>query len=277
MQTHIFPKKYFNPQDVLECGQVFRYRHYKKGYLVNTLDKAVYLYCDSEYTYFTCNDEDFDYFKNYFDLSTDYAKIVDNSKNYSYKIVEKSAHCGKGVRILKQDKFEMIISFIISQNNNIPRIKGIIEKLCMALGKKRSFEQEEYYSFPSLDKLATQTVEFYKSLGTGYRAEYILLTAKRLQVEGLSQFDGLSTIELKNRLLTFKGIGEKVANCILLFGFNRLDSFPVDTWIEKIYVEDFKGLLKDRNKISNFFVQLFKENAGIYQQYLFHYKRNLKK
>ena len=138
----------------------------------------------------------------------------------------------------------------MSQNNNIPRIKGIIERLCAGAGQKRSFYGEEYYAFPTASELAAKPLEFFNEIGLGYRAEYI----KRLADEFSDVFDenaftALTTAELKKRLVGIYGVGPKVADCVSLFGFHRSDSFPVDTWIEKVYRENFGGKLTDRAKI----------------------------
>ena len=175
---------------------------------------------------------------------------------------------------MNQDPTETLFSFIISQNNKIPRIKGIIEKLCTALGEKKKFKEIEYYAFPTIEKMAEKSSGFYKSLSLGYRADYIYkLSLEMKNGFTISKLSGLSTPELKRALLKIYGVGPKVADCVMLFGFHRADSFPVDTWIDKVYRENFNGTLKDRAKIADWFLNEFKENAGYFQQYLFHYKR----
>ena len=174
---------------------------------------------------------------------------------------------------MNQNKEEMIYSFIISQNNNIPRIKGIISRICAALGEKREFMGKQYFTFPSTPKLAEAGAEFFKSVGCGYRDKFLDETAKRIASEGIEGLENCPTPELKKRLLSYKGIGGKVADCIALFGFSRRDSFPVDTWLEKVYREDFGGTERDREKICKYFCSLFGENSGYMQQYLFYGKR----
>ena len=266
--------EFFNLQDTLSCGQIFRYKPYKEGFLVFSKDKACYAFEDNATVYI--ESEYPTYFENFFDLKKDYSKIVQSAVKEDILVLTKSALLGKGIRILKQAKEEMLFSFIISQNNNIKRIQSIIEKLCDFLGEKFTFDGEEYSSFPTVDKLAKMPIEFYKKIGLGYRAEYIKLTAERLVNKeiDLNLLESYNTTKLKAELLKIKGVGEKVANCITLFGFNRTDSFPVDTWIEKVYKEDMQGELKDRKKITEYYLNRFKENAGYYQQYLFYYKRS---
>ncbi|MBQ7339659.1 MAG: DNA-3-methyladenine glycosylase 2 family protein [Clostridia bacterium] len=270
-------KNFFSIKDTLECGQIFRFLEYEKGYKVYSLDKCAYAYEEGDFAVIECKKEDREYFIKFFDLDKDYSKIYEGAVNSGYEILRTSAELGKGIRILIQKEFETLISFMISQNNNIPRIKSTIEKLCKSLGEKRSF-LGEYYAFPSVEKLASAPLEFYREVGLGYRAEYVkdvaILIRDGFNLEKLKTLD---TCSLKKELLKIRGIGEKVANCILLFGYNRIDSFPVDTWIEKVYRENFFGKEKDINKITKFFLELFKENSGYYQQYLFYYKRSLEK
>ena len=270
----IFSDQFFNIKDTLSCGQTFRFKPFKKGYLVNALNKCCYCYNEDSSAIIECEDADRDYFYNYFDLDRDYKTIYESALSENVEILSLSAQLGKGIRILNQDSVEMLFSFIVSQNNNIPRIKGIIEKLCLLLGEKKCFYGQEYYAFPTIEKMVEQDLSFYQSIGLGYRAEYI----RRLAVDlasgmSISAFNKLSATELKSQLIKIHGVGPKVADCVALFGFHKSDSFPVDTWIEKVYREDFKGSIKDRAKISEWFTQRFKQNSGYYQQYLFYYKR----
>lgn len=266
-----YDAKYFNPEQTLDCGQVFRFERFKDGYFIVSGGKACYLHTQGNKTIAEC--EDGDYFYNYFDLARDYAPICGFAANSGFELLEKSAKAYCGLRLLNQDREEMIYSFIISQNNNIPRIKGIISRICAGLGQKSEFLGREYYTFPTTYAMAQAGGDFFKAAGCGYRDKFLSGTALRLQAEGLAPLEGLPTPELKKQLLTYAGIGPKVADCIALFGFSRRDSFPVDTWVEKVYREDFKGTLTDRNKICQYFLQLFGENSGYMQQYLFYGKR----
>lgn len=266
-----FDAEYFNPKDVLECGQVFRFAPHKNGYVVCSADKACYVHSDGIKTVV---ESDYpDYFYNYFDLGRDYAAIVELAKSYDIPVLTHCAEAAKGLRLLRQDPEETIFSFIISQNNNIPRIKGIIERICASLGEKRSFSEGEYFTFPTAEKIGGMPPEFYKSLGAGYRDAYLSETGRRIAGEGIEHLKALDERQLRKALLGYKGIGPKVADCICLFGFSRAANFPVDTWIEKLYREDFGGQLKDRNRINEYFCNLFGEYAGFIQQYLFYGKR----
>ena len=273
-----FLSEYFDPLSTLDCGQIFRFSPFDKGFLVVSKDKCAYLYKDNDLSIIECEEKDKGYFYNFFDLDRDYKAIFDMAKAQNVEILTKSANVGKGIRILNQDKQETLFSFIISQNNNIPRIKNIIEKLCLNLGEKRAFKGREYYTFPTAQKMAEMAEEFYLGLSLGYRAKYIKSLADNV-ANGLNvdEFDKLDTEQLKLKLQSLLGVGPKVADCVALFGYHRSDSFPVDTWIEKVYKEDFLGNIKDRKKIAEYFVKTFKDNAGYYQQYLFYYKRSMEK
>ncbi len=266
-----YDSEYFNPEAVLECGQIFRFHKFGKGYMVLSADKACYVYVEGNKTYAECDDGN--YFYNFFDLKNDYKSIVERAKAHNIPQLTRYAELSKGLRLLNQNKEEMLYSFIISQNNNIPRIKGIISRICEGLGEKREFLGEEYFTFPTTEKLASAGKEFFKVCGCGYRDSYLAETSARVLKEGLTHLDNLSTAELKRELLTYKGVGGKVADCISLFGFSRRDSFPVDVWIEKVYREDFGGTLTDRKKITEYFQNLFGADAGYIQQYLFYGKR----
>ena len=277
MKNIVFPAEYFNVKDTLSCGQVFRFFKAEDGYNIISLDKCAHLSEKNGFVTITVEDKDEEYFKTYFDLKKDYSEIVSFAFSEKDEIVRKSAALGKGVRILRQDKTETLFSFIVSQNNNIARIKGIIERLCAALGEKREFMGEEYYAFPSVVSMAKASLDFYKSIGLGYRAPYVKQLAEEMESGlNINEFSALDTPSLKKRLTSIYGVGPKVADCVVFFGFNRTDAFPVDTWIEKVYVEDFKGTIKDRKKIAEYFVEKYGKNAGYIQQYLFYYKRSLK-
>ncbi len=266
-----YDAQYFNPEHVLDCGQVFRFYPFKQGYFVNSEDKACYVYTEGNKT---IAESDYpEYFYEYFDLNRDYSQIVKRAKTHNIPLLTRSAEAFKGLRLLNQNKEEMIYSFLISQNNNIPRIKGIISRICRGLGEKREFLGEEYFTFPTTAALAGAGSEFFREAGCGYRDTYLAETSARILTEGISALEALDGASLKKQLLTYKGIGGKVADCIALFGFGKRGSFPVDVWVEKVYREDFNGELTDRNKISSYFTSVFGEDSGYIQQYLFYGKR----
>ena len=176
---------------------------------------------------------------------------------------------GEGIRICKNDIIEVMFSFVISANNNIPRIKKIIENLCK-FGKKC----DGFNAFPTLEELKELPLEVYSSLGAGYRDKYLFKLSRVLTRELIFDKMNLETNELRNWLVSLPGIGPKVADCILLFGFSRMDCFPVDTWVSKIYEKFYYQGEKTRPMIAKFFVDRFKQNAGYAQQYLFYGARS---
>ncbi len=260
-------KEEFNPQHILECGQVFSYTK-KENYIVFPEDKlAEIIETETGYKILTNNPK---YFVNYFDLDCDYKKIKDSLlKN---PIMSNAINFGSGIRILKQDLFEMVISFIVSANNNIKRIQLILGRLRNALGKGDG----EIKAFPSINAMREKDEDFYKSLGAGYRAKYLAKVVHQFNLSDLEEWKKLDTLSLRKRLLSLIGIGPKVADCILLFGYGRGDVFPVDTWIQQMYNKYFSPL-ENRNKIRDNLVEMFGELAGYAQQYLFYYQRSFKK
>ncbi|MDE7453611.1 MAG: N-glycosylase [Clostridia bacterium] len=263
-----FDAEYFNPLHTLDCGQVFRFYPYKEGFAVISADKACYVHSEGNKT--VVESSDCDYFWHYFDLDRDYSEIVEKAKSFNIPLLSRSAEQCKGLRILNQNREEMIFSFIISQNNNIPRIKGIINRICEGLGER---VDGKYYAFPKAKAIAEAGAEFFRSAGAGYRDVYLVETGARIAAEGIERLESLDAPALKAELLKYTGIGPKVADCVSLFGFGKMTSFPVDTWIEKIYREDFGGTLTNRDKISKYLVETFKEYSGYMQQYLFYGKR----
>lgn len=264
----------FNIVDILECGQVFSYKKTSDdAYFVISFDKYAKIIFDKTNTkIFT---KDVEYFYNYFDLNTDYEKIKNNLKtNFGY--FSKYLDAGKGIRLLKQDSYQTIISFIVSANNNIKRIKNILFKMSEKFGSK--IENTDFYAFPTLQQLSKATVTDFNLLGAGYRSEYLIETIKLLQTEEFSikNLKNLTTKELKKKLLMLKGVGPKVADCIALFGFSRMDVFPVDTWIRKAYYL-FETKKMSDDKISDYFVNIYKDLSGYAQQYLYNYMLNVSK
>lgn len=259
--------KNFKAKDILECGQIFRFtKNDDRHYTVFSTDKRADVYeNDGSAEIVTDNVE---YFCNFFDLDRDYS--VFQNKYKSYDFLMKAYDHGKGIRILNQDLAEMIFSFIISSNNNIKRIQLIINRICNAIGN----DMGTYRAFPTIKQMASRDESFFKEMGAGYRAAYLSKTARALadgfDLEGLKNCD---TQTARKKLLTLTGVGPKVADCILLFGLRKSDSFPVDTWIEKVYHTYFETGLKSREDIAKYLVGLFGEDAGLAQQYLFYYQR----
>ena len=261
-----FDEAFFNVRDTLECGQIFRYKQLSENsYAVFSRDKYAELTtADGVVQVFTT---DKDYFWHFFDLDTDYGQKVNRISAIS-PLMKEAATFGKGIRILNQDLTEMIFSFIISANNNIKRIQLIIDRLCNALGEDTPFGK----AFPSVEAMAAAPVELYTSLGAGYRDKYLSATSKMLLSYDLTTLAQFDSEQARKELLKFLGVGPKVADCILLFGLKRGDVFPVDTWLKKVYHEYFEQGHKD-GEISRYFCNLFGDDAGLCQQYLFYFQR----
>jgi len=258
----------FDLYGIFECGQCFRWNADESGaYVGVAFGKAVRLRREGESVFISCSMEDFkSVWYDYFDLGRDYEAIRE-SMNISGFMRSATAY-GKGIRILRQEKWEALCSFIISQNNHIPRIKKIVEALCELFGGKVEFDGKMYYSFPSPEKLCMLDESDLAPLRCGYRASYIL-SAARAVADGSIDLDALSQSSLdvaRKELLKIHGVGNKVADCVLLFGLGLLDSFPVDVWMKRALSEHFRP---------DFDPSVFSPYAGIAQQYIFHYKRSL--
>lgn len=257
-----------NLKDTLTCGQMFRYKEADDGYIIYAEDKTAICTQKGKIAEIKTNDEE--YFYNYFDGDTDYAKI---HKALSFdKTVGALATEYKGLRLLNQNFWEMLISFILSQNNNITRIQGITEKLCENFGEKK----DGFYAFPTPEKLSGCKVEDFSVLRAGYRDKYIIDASNRYvnnEID-LSLIQNGTTEEAIKELCKIKGVGLKVANCILLFGTGRKNAFPVDTWIIKAMKSVYGLADKTEKEMCKFGEERFGDYAGYAQQYLFYGIRN---
>lgn len=265
----VLDKSQFNPEHILECGQVFRYGKDENNnyFVISKNNKATIIEKENHYEIIS---NDTVYFVNYFDLNTDYNII--KTKLKQNKILSPMIDYGYGIRILKADPLEMIYSFTISQNNNIKRIKQIIERLC-EIGSANN----NYKNFPTQSELFNAPLKFYESLGAGYRAKFLKELSVTLKDTNFEEIKNLSTDEIYNFLINLKGIGPKVASCILLFGFSKTEKFPVDTWIEQVYYNHFSKEKRKRPQIQEYFESEFGNFSGIAQQYLFFYEREKNK
>ena len=208
----------------------------------------------------------------YFDLNRDYSKINQQLINNDSKMKDIISKCN-GYKILNQDPFEMCISYIISQNNNVKRIEGSINKLSTKYGKKVTFNNKEYYLFPTYDELKDLKQEDFRDLGVGFRDKYLIDFLEKYK--SLKDINNLLTPDATKELMKVKGIGLKVASCILLFGYKRLDTFPIDTWVKQ-NIKEIYGIKDDQKTIEAFARETYKEYSGLAIQYLFHSKRNIK-
>ncbi|MDR3263568.1 MAG: hypothetical protein LBT30_04590 [Clostridiales bacterium] len=267
---YIYDQENFDAEKIALSGQIFRYFQEDDGYTILSGQYKCRCIVQKTEKFVKLNTNNSEYFINYFDLNKNY-DIINNE--YSERSFVKSAvEYSKGIRLLKQDRFETVISFIISANNNIPRIKLIIERLCQAAGRRYG----EYTAFPTADEMKDLTEDFYTKIGSGYRAPYLLKTVTAIN-DGfdLDAVDRMDTESAHKYLMTLYGIGPKVADCVLLFAYGRGDVFPVDTWIKKSAREYFGIPHNDIKKIRKELIDIFGNDSGIIQQYIYFYIRNM--
>lgn len=266
----------FELEDIFECGQCFRFNLNETGSYEGVAcgkklkltknDKDIVLENVTELDYHNI-------WKKYFDMDRDYVSIMEQLSEKD-EIIREAVKYGKGIRILRQEPWETLISFIISQNNHIPRIKKCIEVLSEKFGNKIS---DGVFAFPTFEQLADIKLSELESVKLGYRAEYILQTAKAIAKDGGKTFKAsmeADNKELNEYLLSLKGVGPKVANCIMLFGYGRMDRFPIDVWIRRVMHELYEIRENDFKKMTCYAREKFGEYGGIAQQYLFYYMKN---
>ncbi len=273
----------FELQDIFECGQCFRWNNQEDDSYTGIIkDGIINVKKENEIITFTgiCNGELKEIVKEYFDLNRDYEQIKNQLSNID-EYLKTSIEYGKGIRILNQDLWETIISFIISANNNIPRIKGIIERLSQKYGNEIEWKGQRYYTFPSCEQLKDVTVQDYRNLGLGFRDIRLYETTqmilnKKVDLEKLR--NNPNTQEVRNELLKLSGVGPKVADCILLFSdLKRFDVFPIDVWVRRVmndlYIKDNDETKVSKAKIEKLAEEKFGDLKGLAQQYLFYWRR----
>lgn len=272
----------FKLSDIFDCGQCFRFNpDGNGGYIGTAYCKTVRItQAGDTVTLHNTSKSDFDsIWRNFLDLDRDYTAIKRELTKNTDTVMLNAIDYGGGIRILKQDLWETVISFIISASNNIPRIKKIIELLCTNFGTSHIYEGKTYYSFPDAKTIASLHPEELDVIRAGFRTKYIYACAKCV-ADGEFELDKLfkmSTQDAKRELMKLNGIGNKVADCILLFALNRFDSFPVDVWIKRIMEYCyFENEPQEIPVISELASAKFGELGGIAQQYLFYYARSLK-
>lgn len=272
----------FDLAQTLECGQCFHFvKLDENDYVLTAKGRLLHVsqQADTVTFYDTEEDEYVNVWKDYFDMDRDYSEIKNKLLEKDDKLKD-AIESMWGVRILNQDFFETLISFIISQNKQIPHIKKIVADISAKFGSyKGTYGRADMYTFPTLEQLTNASEEDFKELKTGFRAPYIMDAIRRNMA---GQFD---ENELKNmeydscikELMTIKGVGEKVANCVSLFGLGKKEAFPVDVWIKRIMeTMYFDGEDTPKDKISAFAKERFGGLGGFAQQYLFYYGKTIK-
>lgn len=276
--------KSFNIRDIFECGQCFRWNKQEDGSYTGIWKENVLNISQENHKIIfkgICQNGDIEKeVKEYFDLDRNYEEIKDKLAKIDENM-KSSIKYGEGIRILNQDLWETIISFIISANNNIPRIKGIIERLSKKYGKEIKWNNESYYTFPTAEELKNVTVEEYRNLGLGFRDIRLyettkMINEKQIDLEKLKQ--NPNTQEVRDKLLTLSGVGPKVADCILLFStLKRFEVFPIDVWVRRVmnelYIKKEDETKVSKKEIEKLAQEKFGNLAGMAQQYLFYWRR----
>lgn len=274
----IIDVKNFNLHDTVTCGQIFRFDVLDDGsYTVVLSDRVVNLKLDGNSLIVDSNNmDDIErVIRKYFDLDFDYDFINESLISIDPSVKHIIDSC-TGLKMINEPKLEVIISFILSANNGVPQIRNSLDNISRMFGEKVVFRDKEYYLFPSLDRLKNASVSDFRSCKAGFRDKYLYLMIQSI-VSGdfdLSLIDNMSSDEALKYLMNNKGIGEKVASCILLFGYHRFDVFPIDTWVKKYMKEKYD--LDSVSSIRKFMFDKYSSNCGLIIQYIFHYSRNVK-
>ncbi len=258
----------FNIRKIAESGQCFRLKPTQDGgFALVAHDRVLRLGDTPKGVALGCSQAEFDaVWHDYFDLATDYAEIRAQA-DPGDAFLKRACDYGAGIRMLRQDPWEMLVSFIISQRKNIPAIQYCIEVLCSRYGEPIESQGERYYAFPSAETLATLDESHFLACSLGYRAKYVLAAAQMVAAGtlDLAAIASCSDEALYAALLAVPGVGEKVANCVMLFGYHRLARFPRDVWINRIEEREYGGA---------FPTERYPNTAGALQQYIFYYARS---
>ncbi len=261
---------HFRLEQTFMCGQCFRWYRDGNGVFRGVVGKeAVKMYYVDENTIFVeSTNPDLVYWSHYLNFSSDYNKIEESLSGD--ELLKKAIEKGRGIRIVKQEPWETIVSFIISANNNIPRIKKIIEKLCERFGNKIEFDREVFYGFPDPETLAVLSPEDLAEIKCGFRDKYIIDAAKKVASGeiNLEKIHLMTDEDAKKELMKIKGVGPKVADCILLFAYQRHKIFPLDVWTKRILKEQYNV---EEKEAEGFIKEKFGNYAGFAQQYLYNY------
>lgn len=271
----------FDTDHIFDCGQCFRWERNEDGsYTGMAFGKPATISYEKEsgtLQIVGASQEDYNsVWRHYLDLDRDYASIK-KKLAAGDPVMERAIAYGSGIRILNQEKWETLLAFIISQNNNIPRIKKCIESLAQTLGEEvGEFGGRTWYKLPSPERLAAATEEDLAPCRLGYRAKYLIATGKKVAEDGIESLEELASPQLTaadtvERLREYTGVGPKVANCIALFAMGRIDSFPIDVWVKRV-MHQLYGIEEGNVKaMAKYAQEHFGQLGGIAQQYLFYY------
>ncbi len=273
----------FEPKHIFDCGQCFRWNEEDDGSYTGVFKQNVLnVKKNANEIIFTgiVNGDIKLVVEDYFDLKRDYSKIKEELSKIDTNVKE-SIKYGEGIRILNQELVETILSFIISANNNIPRIKGIIERISKKYGDEIKWKGKSYYTFPKLERLKSATVEDFRNMGAGFRDKRLYETVNILyeqKVDTKKWYQEKDTSKVREELLTLSGVGPKVADCILLFSdLKRFDVFPIDVWVRRVmnelYINNPDETKVSKKQIEKIAKEKFGNLEGLAQQYLFYWKR----
>ncbi|MBO6195831.1 MAG: 8-oxoguanine DNA glycosylase [Bacilli bacterium] len=266
----------FNLKDTVTCGQIFRFEELDdNSFDIVLTDRVINIkQVNNELIVNSSNMNNIEeVIRNYFDLDYDYESINNKLLEIDRNNKEIIDSC-LGLRMINEPRLEVIISYILSSNNRVPQIKNALDNISKTYGKKVLFNNKEYYLFPTIEELSKCDIETLRTCKTGFRDKYIYeFVNKVIDKEfDMDLIDSMDSKEGSEYLMTLNGVGEKVASCILLFGYHRFDVFPIDTWVKK-YMKD-KYNIEGVENIRKFTNDKYKEFSGIAIQYMFHYKRN---
>ena len=274
--------KSFEPEHIFDCGQCFRWNKEENGSYTGVFNhNVINVKRENDKIIFRgiCRGDIKEECIKYFDLDRDYEKIKDKLSKVDENLKASIKH-GIGIRILNQDLWEALISFIISANNNIPRIKGIIERLAKNYGDKIIWNNKDYYTFPTPEQLKKASVADFRKLGLGFRDVRVYETTKIVNDNKniLQELKNEKDVnKLREKLLKFPGVGPKVADCIMLFALNKLEVFPIDVWVRRvmneIYIKNDDETKVNKKQIEKLAKEKYGNLAGIAQQYLFYWRR----
>lgn len=272
--------KDFEPKHVFECGQAFRWYEEEDGSYTGTVHNFVASVKKEEGTLIIDNtnlSEFYDLWYGYFDLARDYG-VIKNELSRDDQVLKDAIRFGEGIRILNQDEWEILISFIISSNNRIPMIKKAIKKICSRWGSPIEYRGSTYYTFPGPHMLAGASVEDLEECNTGFRAKYIKKSAEMIHNGEIDLYSlkKMPYDEARAELMKLPGVGPKVSDCILLFSMGHYEAFPVDIWVKRVMQYFYVAPDVSLPKIQRFAMDRFKDLAGFAQQYLFYYARDMK-
>ncbi len=266
----------FNLKDTVTCGQIFRFEELDDlSYDIILSDRVINIKQESNELIVKSSNMDNieEVIRNYFDLDYDYESI--NKKLLEIDKDNKEIIDGcLGLKMINEPKIEVIISYILSSNNRVPQIKKALDNISKTYGQKVIFNNKEYYLFPTIEELSNCDIDTLRECKTGFRDKYIYEFVQKIinNEFDINKIDNMDSKDALDYLLTLNGVGEKVASCILLFGYHRFDVFPIDTWVKK-YMKD-RYNIEGIEKIREFTRDKYKELSGIAIQYMFHYKRN---